>query len=233
MKNSIDQPQLASNSNSGDVSITLHLSDLLIVCDALQIGSNTAMLYGQNESSKRLKNILDQIMEYSPVPKRSRDEGFGWYNAISSMKSAKTYEVYFNDSRYRNGKSNVFIEINGIPYPITDDVTESEAREISQRVTDTLAQHSPLDSILLSRIQVVFDLPKEAPYDRSVLMEDVVNHLTPILDGVTPWTFRNCNLRYRDYLIEAELSAPAHMHSTIKDLVQDSPQPDEQSAPRL
>lgn len=225
-------------------SMEFDVGDILMIADALMIGTTTAMMCAGNQHKERLDQLTKQFLELSPIPKKSRSDGYAWFSACQKLRTARTYEAFAKqEDGYRTlykGKAIIHIQVDDKVFKIGDHIPEEEAQAAISDINSFLEEISPIDSDLLTRFQVQVVLPDDGKsrWDDKTLSESVKDAMDSAFNGsdfsILIREFKN-DWDYDREKGDAALvtiSAPSRHHEAIKELIADANQQFE-SAPSL
>jgi len=143
-----------------EFTVTFSAADILIVADALSIGSTTALMCGSKASQERLQELRAQFQAMSPLPKGNRTEGYEWFSACTALRNARWFEVFAEpkDGYHNRGMSDVVVQVDDRRFTVSEGVPSEEARAALPAINEFLSEVCGLDAQRLVQIEVEMDL---------------------------------------------------------------------------
>lgn len=143
-------------------SVEFEAADILIMADALSIGSTTAMMCGGGEATKRLRQLANQFKAMSPLPKsNSHSETYAWFDACRTVKGASWFEAFATDTgrSYDKDKRHIDVDIDGKVFRVCENVPSDEAEAALPAINDFLTEVAGMDTHRLVRTKTKVLLP--------------------------------------------------------------------------
>ncbi|WP_315922203.1 hypothetical protein [Mesorhizobium sp. SP-1A] len=155
---------------SGKVLVEFDLGDLMMVADAMRIGTTTTKMCSSNPAHyERMKQITEQLCSFLPIPKYSRAEGYVWYDTIKAIQNCSHYDVFVETERsYGNQEAHkLIVEADHKRFRVSDDRIKGEvALAAVEPLLDILDQQAPADAVRLALMTADVHLePQERHYD--------------------------------------------------------------------
>lgn len=215
---------------SNKIMLELDLADLMIVADALSIGSTTARFsYNKKAQSDRLTEIRHKICEFLPIPKRAhRDGGYAWFDTVKAIQNCSYYDVFVIETKdtwsKREPKYTLAVDVNNTRFLISEDtISGAVAYEAVEPLLELFDQHAPTDAVRLTNITAdVILTPEETSYD----FEKARPYLQAAIDRLgTEHGFhariRHATTNYSnkvgdDYPYTVVVAVPSHQHELVR-----------------
>lgn len=171
--------------NRKEFTVTFSAADILIVADALSVGSATALMCGSKGAQKRLEELRGQFRAMSPLPKSDRSEGYAWFSACTALRHARWFEAYAESKEgYHNrGKSNIVVQIDDRRFTVSNDIPSDEAASALPAINEFLSEVCDLDVQQLVRIEVELTLEEDG---RSRRGDDLMRSVSAAGEALFP-----------------------------------------------
>lgn len=194
-----------------EFSVKFNAADILIVADALSIGSTTALMCGSQASQKRLQELRAQFQAMSPLPKGNRSEGYEWFSACTALRNARWFEAYAEsrDGYHNRGKSDIVVQVDDRRYTVSEGIPSAEVEKTLPAINDFLSEVCDMDAKPLARVEVELALPEDGR-DRwgDDLMRSTSAAGEALFNGI-PFYIRTARMDYSKDRVLATLSVPA------------------------
>lgn len=126
--------------------IEIDVADAAMICHALMIAANTALMCNQHDARKRLKAYKDTLNKLLPDI-ADVFEGEVWSEIAMALDSHKTFKVFFVRPNWRQyGDGYVAVAVGDRTWTSRKSEYPSED-PVFQRVYDYLMELAPLDSV--------------------------------------------------------------------------------------
>lgn len=149
----------------GSFTMSFEAADILIMADALSIGSATAMMSpGGCAADHRLRKLRDEFLARSPLPKSNRSEGYEWFAACRAVTKAGYFEVFAAQtgrSYDRENKRNLVIDVDGKLFAVCEDLDRQEAEASVSEVSDFVSEVSGVDTQRLVPLEAKVFFPDD------------------------------------------------------------------------
>lgn len=145
--------------------VEFEAADILIMADALSIGSTTAMMCGGGKASERLRKLSGMFMDMSPLPKSNRSEGYEWFQACRLLKDAPWFEAFVTaeERSWKRDKAHVDVDVGGKVMRVCEDADKDEAIACVGPLNEFLAEIAGIDAHRLVRMEAEVALPEGSP----------------------------------------------------------------------
>jgi len=214
---------------SGKVLVEFDLGDLMMVADAMMIGTTTTKMCSSNPAHyERMKQITEQLCSFLPIPKHSRrDGGYVWYDAVKAIQSCSHYDVFVETERsYGNQETHkLIVEADHKRFRVSDDRIKGEvAQEAVEPLLDILDQQAPADAVRLALMTADVHLElQERHYDfekdRKFLQAEI-NKLGEAEGFHARVRSSKTNYDYRfdtKTVFTLEVAVPKHQHGLVQE----------------
>ena len=217
-----------SNSNN-KIMLELDLGDLMMVADALSIGSNTARYsYNRKPHSDRLYEIRNKICEYLPIPKRAhRDGGYAWFDTVKAIQNCSHYDAFVvetKESWSKEVKYRLAVDADHTRFYISEDtISKDDAFAAIDPLLELFDQQAPADAVRLINLTAdVILSPEETSYDfekERAFLQAEINKLG--VEHGFHARIRGATKSYRnkvgdDYPYTVVVAVPSHQHELVR-----------------
>lgn len=212
------------------VSVEFEASDILVMVDALSIGSTTAMMCGGKAVAERLRQLSDMFRGMSPLPNSSRSEGYAWFEACMLLRGAPWFEAYVVPAggSWNHGKAHIDLDVGGKVLRVCEMADASEAKACIEQLNDFLAEIAGMDTHRLERTEARVSLPEGTPGWGDGFRTAVKAAVEELLDG----SGHTCVVREAEYAYDDDrpaarvtVAVPAHERSAVPALLEAGERP--------
>lgn len=206
-----------------EFSVSFSAADILIVADALSIGSTTALMYGAKAAQKRLDELRARFRAMSPLPKSDRSEGYEWFAACNAIRAARWFEAYAEPmpQSYNKGKSRIMIQVDSSRHTVCEDIPTDEAEASVPAINEFLSEVCGLDTEQLVRVEIDVILPDDGGHRwGDGLIQSVSAAADELLSGVATFHVRQAVMDYSKQgdIARVVLSVPAGDAANVSQL---------------
>lgn len=206
--------------------VEFEAADILIMADALSIGSTTAAMCGGGKAGERLHKLSDMFRDMSPLPKSNRSEGYEWFQACRLLKDAPWFEAFVTvDGRsWNRDKAHVDVDIGGKVVRVCENVDKDEAIACVEPLNEFLVEIAGVDAHRLVRMEAEVALPEGSPRWGDEFRAATKAAVEALVAG----SGLTCIFRKADYshatadpAAKVTVSVPAHERDAVLSLLQD------------
>ena len=144
--------------------VEFEAADILIMADALSIGSTTAQMSSGGKAGERLRELCDMFRAMSPLPRSTRSEGYEWFAACRMLRGAPWFEAFVTveDGSLNRGKASVDVDVGGKVIRVCERVEAGEAFACVEPLNEFLGEIAGMDARRLLRLEARVALPDGA-----------------------------------------------------------------------